>query len=189
MYTEDDKSKNNKFNIHSNNFNNQSSTFEEDYYKDYYNNYHDVSSNQNIKKVSNEVNISKTPFSRNNNDLSKRKYFVIIIILFIVLSILLVFLIQTINIKSPPVGITKNYIRLINNELELSIGEREKIDFVLSKNDDENYKIEWFSNNDSVVTVDRNGNILAVNKGEAIILVAYYINNKVYDAQCRIYVS
>ena len=97
-------------------------------------------------------------------------------------------MVRSINVKNPPIGNNSNYVRLQYNQLEMQVGETKKIELILSdmKSD---YKIEWFSNNDSVVTVDDNGNIRAINKGEAIILVAYYLNDKVYDAQCYITVS
>ena len=95
---------------------------------------------------------------------------------------------KSINIKTPPVGDSTIYVRLNNTELNLNVGDTQKLDVILTGNSN-NYRIEWFSNNDNVVTVDNNGNIRAINEGEAIILVAYYLNNNVYDAQCRIYVS
>lgn len=209
MYTEDDKYKKPKFkfNKYQNNKIKKTSTMKnnnseeiEDYYKDYYDNYSETSLNKQNNQSSNQelFNNFELPYNNDNyssfetydkNTLSKKKYVVIIIILFIILSILIVFLIQTINVKAPPIGSNANYVRLYQEELELKPGDTKKLELILSDTKDENYKIEWFSNNDNVVAVDKNGNIIAINKGEAIILVAYYLNNKVYDAQCRIYVS
>ena len=107
--------------------------------------------------------------------------------MFIVLISLIVVLLQSINITKPPVGDNSNYVRLKENQINLKVGQSKKLELILSDNNSD-YKIEWFSNNDNVVIVE-NGNVKAINEGEAIILVAYYLKDKIYDAECRVYVS
>lgn len=205
MYTEDDKytkykPKNSYSNEIKNNSNikslSQSPFDDEDYYKDYYDDYKTY---QEPVKVTHKAKTTINKIDTTYNDdidknyyydkgsLSKRKYIVLVIILLIVLSVLVVILMHSINVKTLPTGTTNNYINLFYNELELRVGDKKKLEVNLSETS-KNYKIEWFSNNDNVVTVDKNGNIVAVNEGDAIILVAYYVDDKVYDDECRIHV-
>lgn len=204
MYTEDDKYTRPKFNnkkakINNKVQNNYNTSFNDNFYEDYYDNYVD---NDNHNMVNSYVDTSinsldtsytddyseKNKYQYNSDNLFKKKYIVIIIILTIVLAVLIILLIQSLNISTPPVGDNSNYVRLYYDELELNVGDTKKLEITLSETS-EKYKIEWFSNNDNVITVDNNGNIRAINEGEAIVLVAYYVSDKVYDAQCHIYVS
>ena len=215
MYTEDDKYAKNKpkykygnnyqKNANYNNnpnmqyYNSNASLDYEDYYKDYYetNNDEEINEKNNKKNRSSTIR-KKANKKRNtynssydnsdNNQLFKQKYLVIIIILVIILGALVLILYNSMNVKTPPTANNSNFVRLYYDELELKVGETRKLDLILSQSND-NYRIEWFSNNDNVVTVDNNGNVKAIKEGEAIVLVAYYLDNKIYDAQCYIYVS
>lgn len=191
MYTEDDKNKFKKHNTRSN------VAYEEDYYKDYYDDYTNTSkSKKKIKKTTiNRLDTSYsddysdgTNYNYSKNSLKRKKYTVIIMILFIVLISLIFVLLRVTNITKPPVGNNNNYVRLQENQIELKVGENKKLNLILSDSKS-NYKIEWFSNNDNVLVVDNNGNIKAINEGEAIILVAYYLNDKIYDTECHVRVS
>ena len=217
MYTEDDKytkykPKNNYTSRQNNNdnikLNNDSPNYYEDYYKDYYDDYDKNKSKDNdynnsktyqepvkkkkylkptINKIDTTYNDNNKNYYYDRNNLFKKKYVVIVIILLILLSVLVVILMHSINVKTLPTGTTNNYINLFYSELELRVGDKKKLEVKLSETT-KKYKIEWFSNNDNVVTVDKNGNIVAVNEGEAIILVAYYVDDKIYDDECRIHV-
>lgn len=204
MYTEDDKYTKKKPKSKYNNYqsyNNQNTTYNDtnnleydDYYKDYYETSNDEVTNnkknkyfKKRKKITNKRNDYNYQYE-DNNQLFKQKYLVIIIILVIILIALILILYNSINIKTPPVANNSNFVRLYYDELALKVGETKKLDLILSQSNS-NYRIEWFSNNDNVVTVDNNGNIKAIKEGEAIILVAYHYDNKIYDAQCYIYVS
>lgn len=197
MYTEDDRKNKFKFkknNTRSNVNKNYNNSYEEDYYKDYYDDYKIVEDDKKIKKKTN-VNKLDTSYSDDYSDgtnynydkdsLKKKKYGVIIIILVIVLISLIIILLKSLNVSKTPVENSSNYVRLQENQIELKEGDSKKLDLILSDTSS-NYKIEWFSNDDSVAIVDDNGKVTAINEGEAIILVAYYLNNKVYDAECHI---
>ena len=210
MYTEDDKytkhkkteSRSKKSNVVNN------ITYDEDFYKDFqdenYDNYfidyslshyNDDNVRNSKKKNINKLDTSYTDdlsdntyYNYDKKALDKKKFTVIIIILAIFVIALVCILIRTINIKNPPKGNNLNYVRLENDQLNMKIGETKKLELILS-NSNSDYKIEWFSNNDNVVTVDNNGNLFAINEGNAVILVAYYLEDKVYDTQCYITVS
>lgn len=204
MYTVDDRKK--KYRIgQSNNKNytkkpSRSVEVNDNFYGDYYDDYED-NSNEVDAKINNtpnkNINNIDTTYTDDYSDgtlnkmspwdMFKKKYIVLITILGITLLVLVIFLVKAINIKTPPKGETGNYVRLFYEELEMKVGDKQKLEVTLSdpKN---NYKIEWFSNNDSVVEVDSTGNIVAVSEGEAIIMVAYYVDDKVYDAQCTVHV-
>ena len=204
MYTVDDRKK--KYRIgQSNNKNytkkpSRSVEVNDNFYGDYYDDYED-NSNEVDAKINNtpnkNINNIDTTYTDDYSDgtlnkmspwdMVKKKYVVLITILGITLLVLVIFLVKTINVKTPPKGETGNYVRLFYEELEMKVGDKQKLEVTLSdpKN---NYKIEWFSNNDSVVEVDSTGNIVAVSEGEAIIMVAYYVDDKVYDAQCTVHV-
>lgn len=190
------------------NYNNEVYDMYEDYYKDYYDDYDKNKSKDNdynnsktyqepvkkkkylkptINKIDTTYNDNNKNYYYDKNNLFKKKYVVIVIILLILLSVLVVILMHSINVKTLPTGTTNNYINLFYSELELRVGDKKKLEVKLSETT-KKYKIEWFSNNDNVVTVDKNGNIVAVNEGEAIILVAYYVDDKIYDDECRIHV-
>lgn len=197
MYTEDDRKK--KFDFKKNNTrsNVNTSFYEEDYYKDYYDDYPVIENNKNNKR---RVNVNKLDTSYTDDDsdrnnynydnktLKRKKYTVVIIVLSIILISLIVILLRSINITKPPKGDNTNYVRLQTNQIDLKVGQSQKLELILSDTNS-NYQVQWFSNNDSVAIVDDNGKVTAINEGEAIILVAYYLNDKVYDAECRIYVS
>ena len=204
MYTVDDRKK--KYRIgQSNNKNytkkpSRSVEVNDNFYGDYYDDYED-NSNEVDAKINNtpnkNINNIDTTYTDDYSDgtlnkmspwdMVKKKYIVLITILGITLLVLVIFLVKAINVKTPPKGETGNYVRLFYEELEMKVGDKQKLEVTLSdpKN---NYKIEWFSNNDSVVEVDSTGNIVAVSEGEAIIMVAYYVDDKVYDAQCTVHV-
>ena len=204
MYTVDDRKK--KYRIgQSNNKNytkkpSRSVEVNDNFYGDYYDDYED-NSNEVDAKINNtpnkNINNIDTTYTDDYSDgtlnkmspwdMVKKKYIVLITILGITLLVLVIFLVKAINVKTPPKGETGNYVRLFYEELEMKVGDKQKLEVTLSdpKN---NYKIEWFSNNDSVVEVDSTGNIVAVSEGEAIIMVAYYVDDKVYDAQCIVHV-
>lgn len=204
MYTVDDRKK--KYRIgQSNNKNytkkpSRSVEVNDNFYGDYYDDYED-NSNEVDAKINNtpnkNINNIDTTYTDDYSDgtlnkmspwdMFKKKYIVLITILGITLLVLVIFLVKAINVKTPPKGETGNYVRLFYEELEMKVGDKQKLEVTLSdpKN---NYKIEWFSNNDSVVEVDSTGNIVAVSEGEAIIMVAYYVDDKVYDAQCTVHV-
>ena len=183
MYTEDDKDYREKH--HTTSINNNDSN-------NYYHAYYDNTETINNKKIKKESFLTRiiNKFKDNNDDdkydlttINHKKHIVIVLILVVVLAILSVILIQTIFIKHPPSNSTKNYVRLLEESINLKIGDVHKLDVVLSDSN-ANYRLEWFSNNDNIVTVDSNGTVVALKEGEAIILVAYYVDNKVYDAQC-----
>ncbi len=204
MYTVDDRKK--KYRIgQSNNKNytkkpSRSVEVNDNFYGDYYDDYED-NSNEVDAKINNtpnkNINNIDTTYTDDYSDgtlnkmspwdMFKKKYIVLITILGITLLVLVIFLVKAINVKTPPKGETGNYVRLFYEELEMKVGDKQKLEVTLSdpKN---NYKIEWFSNNDSVVEVDSTGNIVAVSEGDAIIMVAYYVDDKVYDAQCTVHV-
>ena len=204
MYTVDDRKK--KYRIgqsSSKNYTKKTSRSVEvndNFYGDYYDDYEDNSNkidtminatpNKNINNIDTTYTDDYSDGTLNKMspwDMFKKKYVVLITILGITLLVLVIFLVKTINVKTPPKGENGNYVRLFYEELEMKVGDRQKLEVTLSdpKN---NYKIEWFSNNDSVVEVDSTGNIVAVSEGEAIIMVAYYVDDKVYDAQCIVHV-
>jgi len=163
-----------------------------DYSFDYsFNNYEKKSKKRNVNKLDTsytEEHDDNQYYDYDRKTLDKKKYTVIIIILVIFFIALVCILIRIINVKNPPVGNNFNYVRLHYDQLDLKIGDTKKLDLILSNTSDD-YKIEWFSNNDKIVSVDNNGNIFALNEGNAVILVAYYLNDNVYDAQCHITVS
>ena len=178
MYTEDDSE-----------YRNQKTNNSEDYYRDYY----DQPSTNKTKKKKNKI---LTKFSKifdkvssekevNIKEVNHKKHIVIIILLIVVLVVLSVILMQTIFVKKPPTSETTNYVRIKEEVVEMHVGELKKLNLILSS-DDKNYRIEWFTNNETIVSVDDDGNVLAIKEGEAIILVAYYVDNKVYDAQATI---
>lgn len=196
MYTEDDR--NRKFNFKNNTRSNvNTSSYEEDYYKDYYDDYPVIENNKNKKRRVNVNRIDtsytddysdRTSYDYDNKTLNRKKHTVVIIVLSIILISLIVILLRSINITKPPKGDNTNYVRLQSNQIDLKIGQSQKLELILSDTNS-NYQVQWFSNNDSVAIVDDNGKVTAINEGEAIIMVAYYLNDKVYDAECRIYVS
>lgn len=197
MYTDDDK--NNKFSFQKNNTRSNVEniysdySYDENFYKDYYdNNYNSkVNNKTTINKLDTEYTddySDMTDYNYNQNSLKRKKYVVIIMILFIVLVSLVVVLLKSINITKPPVGNNSNYVHLKEKQINLKIGQSEKLELILS-DIESNYEIHWFSNNDNVAIVDESGNVKAINEGEAIILVAYYLKDKIYDAECRVYVS
>lgn len=196
MYTEDDR--NRKFNFKNNTRSNvNTSSYEEDYYKDYYDDYPVIENNKNKKRRVNVNRIDtsytddysdRTSYDYDNKTLNRKKHTVVIIILSIVLISLIVILLRSINITKPPKGDNTNYVRLQTNQIDLKVGQSQKLELILSDTNS-NYQVQWFSNNDSVAIVDNSGKVTAINEGEAIIMVAYYLNDKVYDAECRIYVS
>lgn len=179
MYTEDDK-KSKRSNYDNYDYN--------DYYADYYGDYQ----NDEYKPINN-IDTSYTDDYSNGEykvstmNVNRKKYTIIIIVLSIILIILGIILYKTIMVKNIKPE-TNTYIKFFKDEVEIKIGEEKKLDLILSNQHKKNYRIEWFSNNDNVVSVDNNGNIVGVNEGDAIILVAYYLGDKVFDAQCHIYV-
>lgn len=204
MYTVDDRKK--KYRIGQSSSKNytkkpsRSVEVNDNFYGDYYDDYKDNSNkidtminttpNKNINNIDTTYTDDYSDGTLNKMspwDMFKKKYVVLITILGITLLVLVIFLVKAINVKTPPKGETGNYVRLFYEELEMKVGDKQKLEVTLSdpKN---NYKIEWFSNNDSVVEVDSTGNIVAVSEGEAIIMVAYYVDDKVYDAQCTVHV-
>lgn len=206
MYTEDDKytkHKRNNSNTSSNSYNN---LYDENFYGDFSDVYNDSNIDYSLydklyDKINNynkkgNVNKLDTSYFNDYNDidnyntksLNKRKYIVIIIILVIFFIALLCILVKILNVSKPPVGNNNNYVRLQYDQLDMHVGESKKLDLILSDVNSQ-YKIEWFSNDDNIVMIDNNGNIKAINEGNAIILVAYYLNDKIYDAQCHINVS
>lgn len=210
MYTEDDKytkhkRKSDEFrSTISNNYNNI--TYDEDFYKDFeddiYDNYlidSSLDDDRGKKKKKQKHNINKldtsytddysdnTYYNYDKKSLDKKKYTVIIIILVIFLIALVCILLRSINVK-PPSGNNTNYVRLNYDQLDMKIGETKKIDLILSDTNS-NYKVKWFSSDDNIVTVDNSGKIFAIKEGNAVIMVAYYLNNKTYDAQCHVTIS
>lgn len=205
MYTEDDRNKRIKYK------NNTRSTYKtqyqyndyEDYYKDYYDNNIDTNNGYdynyplndskqrsiNRKTSTNRLDVYEDDnYSYSPNDIKKKKYIVIIIILVIILTSLVIILFKNLKINSLPTGNNNNYVHLSENIVNLKIGDSKKLAFSLSGTDS-NARVEWFSNDDSIVIVSTSGEIKAIGEGEAIVLVAYYLDNKVFDDECRIYVS
>ena len=172
MYTEDDEEYRKKHYNSKPSINNYNS---DNYYQAYYDNEYN---NQNIKKnkkqrdnfftkiINKFRNLSDTK-EFNSQEINHKKHIVIIIILTIVLVILSIVLIQTVFIKHPPTKETTNYVRLLEENLNLKVGDIYKLNLVLS-NSNGNYRIEWFSNNDNIATVDSNGTVVALKEGEAI---------------------
>lgn len=201
MYTEDDKYSKDNDNCERRSKNKITTNYyDENFYKDF-SCCEDVFYNKNNSNVKNYNHVNRNKVNRlatfRSHNYSKNKYDVlhlnkkhtiIVISLSLIFIVLISVLARKVYIKTPYVGDNSNYISLQYNQLDMKLGESRKLKLILSdmKSD---YRIEWFSSNDNVVTVDNDGNIYATNKGEAIVLVAYYLNNIVYDAQCYVNVS
>lgn len=196
MYTKDNKRSKNKRNKDKNlsKNNENSNNLEGNFYKDFSNNDNDIynisyeQKYNHSEKVKGKGDKLENLYSNNDADFKGKKYTILIIVLLILLVILLFILVKSINVKNSSIDANSNYVRLQHTQLEMKKGEKKKMELILSDMKG-NYKIEWFSSNENVAIVDDNGNIYAINEGEAIILVAYYLGNNVYDAQCHINVS
>lgn len=73
----------------------------------------------------------------------------------------------TINIEKPLVSV--NGITLNKNNLEINVGKTSTLIASISPSEANNKRIYWSSSNKSVVTVDNNGLVKAINKGNAVI--------------------
>ena len=106
-----------------------------------------------------------------------KKYNIIIIILavFIVLTLLYIFLFSSNNIKE---------IKLDKSEIEIYVGKTAKLTPTIIPDDAEDKSIIWKSENDSIVKVNENGLILGIKDGETKIIVSS-IDEKV-STSCKV---
>lgn len=68
-----------------------------------------------------------------------------------------------------PEDIEKESITLDRNSLELLEGSKDKLTSTILPKDSSNKKVIWSSSDESVVTVDQNGDVTAIREGQAII--------------------
>ena len=78
-------------------------------------------------------------------------------------------------------------VSLNKYNLSLKPGESETLSATVQPSDASNKKVYWWSNNESVVTVDQNGKITAVAPGTAVVDAETYDGN--FKAYCTITVS
>lgn len=190
MFTEDDKYE--RSNSHT------SYLDTENIYADYYDNDIEENSKKNYKYHDNYDYNKDIDTSYDDEDekytepvtvdsVKKKKYGVIIIFLIIILCILLVILYKSLVIQDPVVA-EDTYINFFQSSVEVKLGENKKLDLTLN-NVGSNYTIQWFSNNDNIVSVDQNGNITAIQEGKAEIMAIYSENNVIKsETKCEIQV-
>lgn len=116
-----------------------------------------------------------------------KKYTVIVIILILVLIILCAVLYKTITVDPKGSGTNSDYIRLFKEEVEIKVDQTVQLEVQLSDTSGD-YKLEWFSSDDSVMAIDKNGNVTGIKTGEAYVLAVYTYKGEVYDAKCTVYV-
>ncbi len=107
--------------------------------------------------------------------------FGIIILLVIILAVLLVILLRKGEEE-------KGDIELSKSAYELKIGDKDYVSYTVVDTE-KNVTSTFTSSNPNVVTVDANGELTAVGKGEATITVSYTINGKTREKQCNVVVS
>ena len=78
-------------------------------------------------------------------------------------------------------------ITLDKSEIEISIGEKTILNKDITPYSASNKNVTWKSSNPSVVSVDKEGNITGISKGEAIITVTTEEGNK--KAECKVIVK
>lgn len=78
-------------------------------------------------------------------------------------------------------------ISIDKSELALKVGDKASFTATILPKNATNKNVYWWSNNESVVTIDQNGNVLAVAPGTAVIDAESYDGN--YKAFCTITVS
>ena len=91
----------------------------------------------------------------------------------------------TIDIEKTLVSV--NGITLNKNSLELKAGEKLSLIASISPSDSYNKEVYWSSSNNSVVTVNNNGTIKAISKGNAVITVK--TEDGGYIATCSVTVT
>lgn len=172
-YVEDNINKKDKKNKKKNKNNKKENTYIEDY--DYY--------SENISSDYDNGYSKKEKISLFQN----KKYTVIVIILILVLIILCAVLYKTITVDPKGSGTNSDYIRLFKEEVEIKVDQTVQLEVQLSDTSGD-YKLEWFSSDDSVMAIDKNGNVTGIKTGEAYVLAVYTYKGEVYDAKCTVYV-
>lgn len=186
MYTEDDE----KVEIKKKNSNND--------YKDFYTAFNDIEKKEEKKEkkknkpeekeVAEEEDFSdfygSTEEVEESTKNSSNKTVIkigIVVLLLVILAVLLVFLLK--KEKEEPGDIELN-----KASYTLNVGEKDYISYKIV-NTESDVIPKFTSSNVEVVTVDENGEITAISKGEATITITYTINKTTKEKQCDIIVD
>lgn len=89
------------------------------------------------------------------------------------------------NIKAEPVNVES--ISLDRNSIKMIKGNTDYLQAIITPSDADDTTIKWYSSNPSIVTVSQNGEIKALNTGEAFVYVMSNENNAIKDS-CNIVV-
>ncbi len=118
--------------------------------------------------------------TKNNSNKTVIKIGVVVLLL-VILAVLLVFLLK--KDKEEPGDIELN-----KASYTLNIGDKDYISYKIV-NTESDVIPKFTSSNTNVVTVDENGEITAISKGEATITISYTINKTTKEKQCDIVVD
>ena len=124
--------------------------------------------------------VEEPPVSYSDNNSKGILKIVIIIILLVVIGLLVYFLLGR-NKESGDIEIN-------NSNITLETGESEYISYRII-NTEKDVTSTFTSSNPSVATVDENGEIKAVSKGEATITIHYTIDGKTKEKECIVKVN
>ena len=89
---------------------------------------------------------------------------------------------QSSSTETPPT------VTLSKTSLELNVGSSQKLTYTV-KNNSSNVSITWSSNNTSIATVDKSGNVKGVKAGTTTIVLSYTYNGVKYNKNCTVTVK
>lgn len=168
-----------------------------------FNTEYDDSFNANSNYENNDLDVDENFYGgeeqSNNNEVnddkpgkSKKVIIIVIIILFILLCIggLIFFLMKNNDNDNTDNGVTEQPVLTPNlllsmSNLNLNAGDSKKIEYTI-ENDNGTVEIIWSSSDESVVTVDQNGNVKGVKAGNATISASYSIDGQEYKKTCEV---